>query len=143
MKTLLTGLTLLTLALSSTYAVAEDNATAQEERVEHYAANIEEDPTKALSVLIKNTNVINKIISAEPLTASELEQIHEETYTLEAAVDLMRELELSTEQSASVDNVDEAVQALHYASEKHQEALTREWFTKLNASLKTLKDDFS
>ena len=60
---------------------------------------------------------------------TELEEIHEISYTLEAAIDKIRAEKAAEE--AKVDALDEAIQAIHFASEKQEEAKTREWFAKL------------
>ncbi|MCB1782546.1 MAG: cupredoxin domain-containing protein [Alphaproteobacteria bacterium] len=67
------------------------------------------------------------------LGEAKLEEIHKDSYALEAATDFLRS-EGSTD-AALVDSLDEAVQALHYASENVEAEQTKEWFGKLGPIL--------
>lgn len=129
MKTqILSLLILIVFSLSPLLAHAEE--TAAEERVVHYAAEKPETKEHALTLLKDKTAEIGKIIKSEPLNDSDLEHIHEISYTLEAAIDKIRE----TDMNPQTDKIDEAVQALHYASESHDTEKTREWFAKLKSA---------
>ena len=111
-------------------------ATA-EERVLHYEAAKIETPEQAVETLETKNAEIAKLLKSESLTSSNLEKIHEISYTLESAIDFM-----IAEKSASEDKmgaVDEAVQAVHNNSENHEEAAVREWFPKLETAVAALK----
>lgn len=116
------------------YAFADDDtALDSPKRVEHYAAEQPQNETEALAQLAAKTEAVTAIIKNGELTDSDLEAIHEVTYSLETAVDKLRETQTEASE-AKLDAVDEAVQALHYASENHEMAKTKLWFTKLQAA---------
>ena len=101
----------------------------EETRVDHYEAQNLQTTEQAVQTLQDNNAKISKILEAKELGALELETIHEISYTLEAAID-----KLISEKAAATDQleaIDEAIQAVHYASENHEEAKVREWFAKL------------
>ena len=120
---------LLTLALGVLCLNIVNSAWA-EERIDHYVPAQPGNAEEALVVLTDKLGAISPIVAKESLTDNDLEAIHEASYSLEAAVDKLREGENEV-QEAALDQLDEAVQAIHYASENHEEAKTREWFAVL------------
>ena len=108
-----------------------------EERITHYAFEAPKSRQAALELFSSSQAEIAKVLESERLDSTQLEAIHEQSYGLEAAVDALRGLKLYPEEV--IDNTDEAVQALHYASENHEESVTREWFAKLQAASQTVK----
>lgn len=79
---------------------------------------------------------INKIVAKKKLSDQDLEKIHEISYSLETASDKLIE---DHKNNSTVDDVGEAVQALHYSSENHNEKETRKWFRKLSEGVWKLK----
>lgn len=122
-------------------ALADDHDHHHEEdglnQVRHYAVDEPETDEQALVMLDEHTQKIEELMVGDALDDSVLEAVHEASYSLEAAVDKLRE-NVSDEQEATLDTVDEAVQALHYASEKHEEEKTRKWFAALQPAVKEL-----
>lgn len=108
----------------------------EEPRVEHYAGEVANNATEARNLLQKKTAEINTILGKQALNDSDLESIHEHSYSLEHAVDRLRADHAAAEEK--IDNLDEAVQALHYASENHNEAETRQWFGKMQNAIQSL-----
>lgn len=106
-------------------------------KVAHYEIIEPKDVADAQNILKERTAKISEVIAKESLDNNDLEKIHEHTYSLEAAVDKLRAEKVYSSEEA-IDNVDEAVQALHYGSEKHEEATSREWFGKLKDALAKL-----
>lgn len=104
-------------------------AQAHEERVRHYEAAKPGSVTAAIALFHDSHKHIAEVLEADSLTTQQLEAVHEQSYGLEAAVDALREMQAFPE--TLIDDTDEAVQALHYASEKHEANVTREWFDKL------------
>ena len=103
--------------------------TPAEEPVQHYEATIETKEA-ALEALKAETAKIAEILKKEgELEFTDMESVHEITYTLEASVDKLRAENVVD--TTKLDTLDEAVQALHYASENQEEAKSREWFAKL------------
>ena len=101
-----------------------DHETAHYEAIEIGSAD------QAFKILDEKTGEIAAILKKEgELEFLELENIHEITYTLEASVDKIRDEKAADE--AKIEVLDEAVQAIHFASEKQEEAKVREWFAKL------------
>ncbi|MGH1404278.1 MAG: DUF6746 family protein [Alphaproteobacteria bacterium] len=108
------------------------------DEAEHYEAIDVQTSEQAFSLLDEKTAVIADVLKKEEaLEFLELESIHEVTYTLEAAVDKIRADNAAD--SAKIDTLDEAVQAIHYASENQEEAKVRTWFVKLQASVSAIK----
>lgn len=107
-----------------------------EENVEHYEAQKIETSEQAIKVLQDNNAKIAVVLKKDTLAGSDLEAIHEISYTLEAAIDkLIAEKSGAPEQ---LEQIDEAIQAVHYASENHEEAKVREWFSKLEPAAENL-----
>ena len=108
-----------------------------DDRVMHYEIQKPKDTADASNILQERTSKIAAVIAKAKLDNNDLEKIHEHTYSLEAAVDKLR-AEGAFKTEDSIDNLDEAVQALHYASENHEEATSREWFDRLKTALAKL-----
>lgn len=101
-----------------------------EERVEHYQAQIETKEAAFEALTAETTKIAEILKTEDELEFTDLEEIHEISYTLEAAIDKLR-AEKGAEE-AKIDALDEAIQAIHFASENQEEAKTREWFAKLD-----------
>ncbi|MDG1286143.1 MAG: hypothetical protein P8P30_01105 [Rickettsiales bacterium] len=100
-----------------------------ETRLQHYEGEVVATTEMAKALLNKKIMRIGKIIAKPKLEGADLESIHEHSYSLETAIDKIRADKGAEEKI--IDAADEAIQALHYASENHEEAVTREWFGKL------------
>ncbi len=139
MKKLLLSMAMIGLASGvSSVAVAEDvqHNVTHEERTMHYEGQSYATTDEALEALKAHNKEIAELIKAEMLSNSDLERIHEISYSLETAIDKM-----IAEKAGKADQlgaIDEAVQAVHYASENHEDAQVREWFAKLEAAVATL-----
>lgn len=142
MKQLLTGIALAALCFS-TPAFAHDHEHEDEERISHYAVEAPETRDAAIAVLTGKTAEIGTLLQKAPLDSNDLEAIHERTYALESAVDKLVEDAVTDIQKASLEATDEAVQALHHASEDHEEARTRESFGKLETAVSALQNAFN
>lgn len=145
MKHLFTGIAIATLSLTtSAFAHGdEDHAHDDAERVVHYEAETPKDEAAAISLLDGKADAIGTILQKEKLDGNDMEKIHEYTYSLEAAVNALREHTNTDKQESAVDVVDETVQALHYASENHDEPTAREWFTKLKPAVAEIDTQFA
>ena len=145
MRNILTAATFLVLgagfasqAYADEAAHTQDSQAAAEERVEHYQAEKLETVNEAFKALDEKVAEIATIVAQDnELDITELEDIHEASYTLEAAVDKIREEKAAD--VAQIDALDEAVQALHFASENQEEGKTREWFAKLKTTATDIK----
>ncbi len=98
-------------------------------RVQHYEGQVLQGSQEAKAVLKEKSAEIAELLKTETLSDADLEKIHEITYTLESSVDTLHADKSLN--SAAVGVLDETVQALHFSSENHDEAKTREWFAKL------------
>ena len=116
-----------------------DHDHAHEEHVEHYEGVKVESAEQALTLLKDKNAEISALLEKEKLEGADLEKIHEISYSLENGIDFL--IEEKKLPQAKMDAVDEAVQAVHYASEKHEEAKVREWFAKLEANVAALEND--
>lgn len=117
-------------------------AVEEEFRPDHYKVVVPANQQEALSSLQSKTNEIAVILKKAKLDDKDLETIHEKSYWLEASVDALRQVDVKEEVAVAVDNLDEAVQALHYASENHRETQTREWFGKLKTAAEQVSKSF-
>ena len=116
----------------------DDHHDDHKGETEHYEAIEIESTEAAFEILNEKTAAIGKVLENEgELEFLELEAIHEITYSLEAAIDKVREDKAADE--AKIDMVDEAIQAVHFASEKQEEAKVREWFAKLEPAAGDIK----
>ncbi len=112
---------------------AEDAHDDHDERVHHYEGAQMETAAQALQSLKDNNAKVAEILKAEKLEGKDLEAIHEISYSLENGIDKL--IADKAGETAKLEAVDEAVQAVHYASENHEEAKTREWFAKLETAV--------
>lgn len=115
---------------------AEDMPPAGAERIHHYEGDVMENAEAATKALHAKVAEIDEILKADKLEVAQLEHIHEISYTLENAIDKLRAEKAGDE--ATLDTIDEAIQAVHFASENHEEAKVREWFARLKAGVETL-----
>ena len=138
MKKIITALAILTLSVGAyTATYAEDDHHDHdhshdhaEERVDHYEGKEFTTPADAIKSLQDDNAKITEILKNETLTDAQLEEIHEISYGLEDAIDNL--IENKAGDTAKLESIDEAIQAVHYASENHEEAKVREWFAKLD-----------
>lgn len=128
------------LLLCAAPALAQEPSEAApdtETRPAHYEAPVYDTPAKAEAGLKDTIASINSIFGQDGgIEPGELETIHEKTYSLEAAVTAFRAAQ--TYASARLNALDEAVQALHYASETQDAAKTRESLLLLMSAAEAL-----
>jgi plastocyanin len=141
MKKILAALAVLALAGGMTSPVwAEESVHGQdEERVEHYKGQAIETAEAAIKALRDNNAKIAALLASEEFGAVEMEDIHEISYTLETSIDKLIKERAGTPDKLG--SIDEAVQAVHYASEKQEEEELRAWFAKLEEAVATLDAD--
>ncbi len=133
---------LLLLAIIALTAALWHFLDKDEEKIAHYAGIELRDSNHALSILDAGKMRIGEVLADTP-NASRLEEVHEISYSLESAVDFLRELRLTNRQETALDNMDEAVQALHYASEEHDSKATKKWFHIFSASYRKFSEIFN
>ena len=109
--------------------VTEEPGHASKERVDNYERPAFETSEQAHMEMTAKIKEINEILGKDGgIEFIDLETIHEKTYAMEAAVDKFRADKAYDE--AKINVLDEAVQALHYASENQELPKTHEWFLK-------------
>ena len=108
-----------------------DHDHGHEEEIQHYTAEDVKTIAEAHVVLESKKQEIQEILEDKNLSVAALEEIHQISYTLEAATDRLIQDKAHAENMLA--ELDEAVQAIHYASEKHEAESVREWFTTLQA----------
>ncbi len=108
-----------------------------DEIVMHYEGADFETADQARTALDENATKIESIIAQGELNDSALEQVHEISYTLEKAADKIR-AEKTYASEEAMDYVEEAIQALHHASENHKADITLEWAGRLKVALANL-----
>ncbi|MCB1650498.1 MAG: cupredoxin domain-containing protein [Alphaproteobacteria bacterium] len=109
------------------------------EPVHHYEGHFVASSEDALRYLDDYSGQIGVISDKKTLAAGDLERIHELTYTLENAVDYLSAHKAAAQEK--LDAVDEAIQAVHHASENHKEAEVRAWIEPLLSAVAGLKGD--
>ncbi|MGB0719541.1 MAG: DUF6746 family protein [Bdellovibrionales bacterium] len=124
----------------ATLAIAEtDHDHHDEAPIQHYEAQSFENVAAAKQGLIDNNAKIAELLKSETLSGAQLEKIHEISYTLENAIDTLIAEKAGVQ--AKLESVDEAVQAIHHASEDHEESHVREWFPKLEQAVADLDSE--
>lgn len=118
-----------------------EHADLHEDRPEHYLVEIPETEQQALALLEEKLDELQPIMARESLSDNDLEAIHEISYSLEASVDRLRK-EIPEAHEAALDRLDEAVQAIHYASESHDVNETRKWFAVLEPAAQEVQQAF-
>lgn len=120
--------------------IGHDHAEQSEERVIHYEIAAPETAQAAIVLLEEKTAEIGAILANASLNDNQMESIHEKTYSLEAAVDKLR---ASYSNQTALDAADEAIQALHYASENHEQEESRKWYESLKPAVESIKTSFA
>lgn len=114
-------------------------AVEHEDGVIHYEGEKPESAEQALTLLKDKSAEIAVVLEKDTLEGSDLEKIHEISYSLENGIDfLIAEKKLP---EAKTGAVDEAVQAIHNNSENHETDAVREWTPKLEAAIAMLESD--
>jgi Cupredoxin-like domain len=130
---------LISLSLPSiSYAeVTEEPSHVSKERVDNYERPVFENSEQASTEMTLKIKDINEILGKDGgIEFIDLETIHEKTSAMEAAVDKFRADKAYDE--AKINVLDEAVQALHYASENQDLPKTHDWFLKVNTAFEGL-----
>ncbi len=107
-------------------------ATHAEERIQHYEAVKPASVEEALKLLTERA-----AIAEQGLAKNQLEAVHEQSYTLEAAGDMLQD-HLKKQQKA-LDEANEAIQEIHALSEKGDAAGVRKALPRLKKATQTLK----
>jgi plastocyanin len=116
-----------------------NSETVEAKRISHYKGQSFATKDQAISGLQDNNVKVKKLLDSADFGVIEMEDIHQISYTLETAIDkLIADKSAATEK---LEAVDEAVQAIHHASENHEEEKLRLWFTKLEQSVTALTDE--
>lgn len=128
----------------STAALAHDDhhdhdAAHAHEGVVHYEVEPPATNDAALALISQKTDEVGALLANATLDGNQLEKVHEYTYSIEVAVNKLRGAEHNDAAEAALDEVDEANQATHYASENHKEDAVREWFPKLRSGVDALE----
>jgi hypothetical protein len=109
------------------------------DRISHYEGQSFATKDQAISGLQDNNVKVKALLDSADFGVIEMEDIHQISYTLETAIDkLIADKSAATEK---LEAVDEAVQAIHHASENHEEEKLRLWFAKLEQSVTALTDE--
>lgn len=132
MKKIIIGLAILAVSAGA-YTVAFAEKEHAEDRISHYESKTFSTSESAVKSLQDDNSKISGILKAEKLTGAQLEKIHEISYGLENAIDTL--IEKKAGDATKLEATDEAIQAVHYASENHEEAKVREWFVKLKTAV--------
>lgn len=113
------------------------DAARSEERIHHYEGKTITSPEQAVKTLNDENTAIKKILEEnEVLSDSNLEIIHEISYTLENAIDYLKENKHADQPVMNA--IDESIQAVHSSSENHNEEQTRAWQMKLELAIASL-----
>lgn len=109
------------------------------ERAKHYDAKKPTTAQESVALLLTSVHEIGNVLQKAELDNNDLEKVHQISYQLEAAVDGIRK-HGKTMPAAKIDTIDEAIQAIHYASENHEAEKTREWYGELVTALEVLSN---
>jgi len=97
--------------------LAVATASLANDRVEHYEAKSTATLEEAVANFAEYNDKLAAILEQEGLEGADFEAIHELTYTLENALERMRE---------DMAGLADTLETLHLASEDHDEAVARE-----------------
>lgn len=97
-------------------ALTVPGIAAAEERIDHYDAREAASLEEAVANFSTYNDRLAGILDKGDLSDSDLESVHELTYTLENALERIRE---------DLDDLAETLEALHVVSEEHDAAATR------------------
>lgn len=119
------------LAILPALAICLATATASlaSDRVQHYEAKSAATLEEAVAHFAEYNAELASVLERKTLEAADLEAVHEITYTLENALERMRQ---------DMAELADTLEALHLASEDHDEAATREQGAAYLASARTL-----
>ncbi len=114
------------------------SAPAKDEKVQHYEAKEIKTAADALRVLDETSAQVASVLKNTPLSTAQLEEIHKITYTMEAAVEVLRGKETAANKAQRASLADN-VEVLHKASESHAEQRTRDAYKDVQADLAAVK----
>ena len=109
--------------------LAAATASLASDRVKHYEAKSAATLEEAVAHFVEYNAELAMVLERKTLEAADLEAVHEITYTLENALERMRQ---------DMAELADTLEALHLASEDHDEAATREQGAAYLASARTL-----
>lgn len=107
----------------------------QHPQVQHYHAKTPDSTQAALSSLDSHIEKTKSILAADSVDVAALEQVHQISYSLEAATKVL----LDAQDSSTVRAVSEAVEGLHLASEARNVEECRSWLKRLRLAYTLLK----
>jgi hypothetical protein len=116
-------------------------ANAEAEKIEHYEGQEIASSQEAITILQKDSAKITELLDGSDINDTVFETIHEMSYTLENATDKLIALEYTAQ--PKLDALDEAVQAIHHASESHEGDKVKEWAPKLANAITELQNTSS
>ncbi len=138
MKKILIFASISALSFSGVYiadSFAQD--TKKEASPIHYKADQVENSEQAYKILGEKSAAIFEVIKGDSeLDFSAFEEIHKISYSLDAAVDKIRD-----DNAAELDKInalDEAIQGIHYSSENQKGEDVKKWFKSLLSALNDL-----
>lgn len=117
------------LILMSFMLVLTSFSYAHAETIQHYEAKEIKSVEEANTFISQSRAEIDEMLKSQTLSGAQHEQIHEISYTLEAAVDKLIKEKAGSGQA--LHKLDEAIQAVHFASENHEEAEVRKWVSAI------------
>ncbi len=115
------------------------SAAAESNRIDHYEAMRPASAAEATAIMQKHVAQIDRILNhGRTLNHQQYETIHQLSYSLEAAIDVL--MQQPTKEPFSDRATRQAVEALHLASEQQEEASLRAAFTSLQSSWPSVAD---
>lgn len=108
-----------------------------EERVEHYEVSEPQTADQARMTLKEGIGHIEEILQSESLDGNAMEAIHERSYALEAALEVLSEAGAVPE--TVLEEMTQTTETLHYATEDREEVKTRESFARLQKLVQAFK----
>jgi len=137
MKYLFIILTTIFMAFTATNAIAGSNEHNHDHgHVEHYEGKKFETYQSALMSLKKDIQKISIILKTDTLNSTQLEEVHEISYGLEDAIEVIAEKQ--TKNAENVDVMKIIIENVHNTSEDHEETELREQFSKLKEKANSL-----
>lgn len=138
MKKLLIPLMAICVTLSTNAIATEDHHDHDHahETIEHYAGKTLSSHEEAIKSFKDDMQKISEILETETLSSTQLEAVHEISYGLEDAIEVI--IEKNTGNKNNLNEIKDIIEKIHNMSEDHEEVKLREQFVKLQEKEKDI-----
>jgi hypothetical protein len=116
---------------SPSIALSNDTIDIDEERVDHYEVKAPTSSKEAITLLEQSFSKVQ-----DHFSRGEIESIHQESYSLEAAIDVL--INKNEYPKETLTNLDNLIQKIHVASEQEDKEIISQTLPTLNQAIQNL-----